>query len=187
MAEEKWEAAIKQLLPLQDDPKLNALPGTSERGSLRLAHAYAFAKQWEPSRRTCETLLKRFPQGAWAREARYGMAWALQNLGQQEPAIQLYREVTQQTVEEVAARAQLQIGLCRLAQKKLPEAASELLVVPYFYDYPALSALALFEAASAFAEMKQVDQASRLWKKVSDEHAATPWGDSAKKKLAELK
>lgn len=187
MAEEKWEAAIKQLLPLQDDTKLNAFPGTSDRGLLRLAHAYAFAKQWEPSRKASETLLQRFPQGPWAREAKYSLAWALQNLGQHEPAINAYREVTQQTVEEVAARAQLQIGLCRLAQKKLPEAVSELLVVPYFYDYPEHSALALFEAASAFTEMKQADQASRLLKKVSTEHASTQWGDSAKKKLAELK
>jgi tetratricopeptide (TPR) repeat protein len=187
MAEEKWDAAIKQLLPLQDDAKLNALPGASDRGLLRLAHAYAFAKQWEPSRKACETLLQRFPQGPWAREAKYGLAWALQNLGQHEPAINTYREVTQQTVEEVAARAQLQIGLCRLAQKKLPEAASELLVVPYFYDYPELSALALFEAATAFTEMKQPDQASRLLQKVSTEHASTQWGASAKQKLAELK
>lgn len=187
MADEKWEAAIKQLLPLQDDAKLNALPGTSDRGLLRLAHAYAFARQWEPSRKACETLLQRFPQGPWAREAKYSLAWALQNLGQHEPAINAYREVTQHTVEEVAARAQLQIGLCRLAQKKLPEAASELLVVPYFYDYPELSALALFEAASAFSEMKQADQATRLLQKVSTEHAGTQWGDSAKKKLAELK
>jgi TolA-binding protein len=81
----------------------------------------------------------------------------------------------------------LQIGLCRLAQKKLPEAASELLVVPYFYDYPELSALALFEAATAFTEMKQPDQASRLLQKVSTEHASTPSGASAKQKLAELK
>ena len=34
----------------------------------------------------------------------------------------------------------MNIGLCRLAQKRYAEACTALLVVPYTYDYPQLSA-----------------------------------------------
>jgi len=63
---------------------------------------------------------------------------------------------------ELAARAQLNVGMCRMAQKRYADAGAALLVVPYTYDYPELNALALLEAARAFSENKQPGQAVRL-------------------------
>ena len=59
------------------------------------------------------------------------------------------------TATEIGAKAQLQIGLCRLEQKRYPEAATALLVVPFTYDYPEWNAVALVEAARTFGELKQ--------------------------------
>ena len=83
----------------------------------------------------------------------------MQNQGRYDDAVNLYTQVAAATATELGAKAQLNIGQCRLAQKRYPEATTALLVVPFTYDYPDLSALALMEAARGFAENKQADQA----------------------------
>ncbi len=60
-------------------------------------------------------------------------------------------------------------------------------MVPFTYDYPDLSALALMEAARGFAENKQADQAARLLERVIHDHPDGEQAEAAKKRLAELK
>jgi tetratricopeptide (TPR) repeat protein len=129
----------------------------------------------------------RFGQSPWIHEARYGIGWACQNLGQFDNAVSAYNQVTGGTLAEIAAKAQLQIGLCRLEQKRYPEAALALLVVPFTYDYPELSAAALCEAARTFVALKQPDQAVRLLERVLHDHGSSPWAAVAKERLAGLK
>ena len=61
------------------------------------------------------------------------------------------------------------------------------LVVPTTYDYPELTAAALFEAAKSYGELKQVDQASKLLERLQREFTGTPWADAAKELHAKLK
>jgi TolA-binding protein len=182
-----YNEAVKRLARFRDEGPLQALPGVSDRAVLRLGHAYEKLKQWEPSRQAHEFVANRFPNGPWALEARYGMGWALQNLGRFDDAVNHYNGVVAGTATELGAKAQLNIGLCRLAQKKYPEATTALLVVPYTYDYPQLSAVALLEAARAFAENKQTDQAVKLLERVVRDHPDTEQAEAAKKRLEELK
>src|SRR5262249_24764245 len=98
-----------------------------------------------------------------------------------------YSPVVAATATELGARAQLQIGLCRLAQKRYPEATSALLIVPFTYDYPELSAVALVEAARAYGEQKQQDQAAKLLQRVIRHHPESKWADVAKERLEALK
>lgn len=81
----------------------------------------------------------------------------------------------------------MNIGLCRLAQKRYPEASTALLVVPYTYDYPHLSALSLVEAARAFTENKQPEKAVKLLERVIRDHADSESAEAARKRLSELK
>ena len=111
---EHWQKAVEYLAPFRDQPPLQNVPGVSDRALLRLGHAYAHLGQWDQSRQTLETLLQRFPQSPWVHEARYGIGWAWQNQKQYDQAVSAYTQVTNATVSEVAAKAQLQIGLCRL-------------------------------------------------------------------------
>jgi TolA-binding protein len=181
--------AIQYLTPFRDQPPLQNLPGISDRALLRLGHAFAQASpaQWDQSRQACEILVQRFPQNPWLHEARYAIGWAWQNQKNYDAAVNAYTQVTAGTAAEVAARAQLQIGLCRLEQKRHAEAANALLVVPFTYDYPELSALALCEASRVFAEMKQPDQAAKLLEKVVKDHGTSRWAEVAKQRLAEMK
>jgi TolA-binding protein len=179
--------AVKRLALFRDRAELQNLPGLTDRALLRLGHALALLKQWEPSRQACEQVVSRFGTGPWANEARYGAAWAWQNLGQLDNAVAGYAPLAAADPTEMAARAQMNIGLCRLAQKRYPEAAAALLVVPFTYDYPDLGALSLVEAARACAENRQEDQAVKLLERVLRDHPGTPQADVARQRLAGLK
>jgi TolA-binding protein len=187
MQAKDWSEAIKRLSIFRDNGQFQNLPGVSDRALLRLGHAYAHIKDWERSRQAHEQSAARFPSSPWAHEARYGAGWALQQMKQYDQAVNVYNQVTSGTVTETAAKAQLQIGLCRLEQKRYAEAASALLVVPFTYDYKEYSAVALLEAARAFTELKQGEQAARLLRRVLRDHPQTPWAEAAQDRLERLK
>ena len=181
------DEAVKRFAVFRDQPPYQNLAGLTDRALLRLGHALEKQKQWEPSRRAHELLVQRFPQSPWALDARYGMGWAHQNQNQLDQAIAQYTQVANGVATELGARAQLNIGLCKLAQKKYAEASSALLVVPFTFDYPQLSALALVEAARAFAENNQKDEAIKLLESVLRDYPDTESAEAAKTRLAELK
>jgi TolA-binding protein len=120
-------------------------------------------------------------------EARFGMGWAQQNAGQFDPAVNSYNAVIANTANELAAKAHLQIGLCRLEQKRYGDAATSLLVVPFTFDYPDLSAAALTEAARALTEDKKPEQAERLLRRVLKDYPNSEWAKVAQKRLEDLK
>jgi cellulose synthase operon protein C len=182
-----WPQAVKRLAVFRDQPPFQNVPGVTDRALLRLGQAYAQLKQWEQSRQAHEQVVNRFGNGHWSNEARYGMGWAWQNQKQYDNAVNAYTQVANATATELGAKAQLQIGLCRLEQKRYPEATTALLVVPFTYDYPELSAAALVEAARAFVELKQQDQAARLLRRVIKDHPDSPWAKVARERLDALK
>jgi TolA-binding protein len=180
-----WTRAIEQWVAFRDQGPLQNLPNLSDRALLRLGHAFAHAGQWDQSRNVMETLLGRFPQSPWRFDARYGIGWALQSQKQHDPAVGIYTQVIRETAGEVAAKAQLQIGLCRRDQKRMPEAALALLVVPFTYDYPEWSAAALYEAARVFNDMQPPDkeQASALLKRLLKDYPESSWAKPAREQL----
>jgi TolA-binding protein len=178
--------AVKRFAAFRDQGPLQNLPSLTDRALLRLGYALGLLKQWEPSRQAYEQVVNRFGGGPWGNEARYGVGWALQNQGQFDNAVNWYAQVTANTVMELAARAQMNIGLCRLAQKRYAEASTALLVVPFTYDYPHLAGLSLVEAARAFSENKQDDQAIRLLERVIRDYPDTEAAGAARKRMAEL-
>jgi tetratricopeptide (TPR) repeat protein len=179
--------AVKHLALFRDQQPYQHLAALSDRALLRLGHALAHLKQWDQSRQAHEQVVSRFGNGPWIHEARYGIGWAWQNQKSYDNAVNAYQQVTAAVATELAAKAQLQIGLCRLEQQRYPEAAAALLVVPFTYDYPELSALALCEAAQTFAEQKQHEQAARLLHRVIRDHPESKWAQVAKERLETLK
>jgi len=179
--------AVKLLAVFRDRPEFQNLPGVTDKALLRLGHALAQLKQWDPSRQAHEQVAGRFPQSPWVHEARYGIGWAHQNQKRYDEAVNVYQQVTSGTATETGAKAQLQIGLCRLEQKRYPEAATALLVVPFTYDYPEWNAVALVEAARTFKELKQNDQAVKLLERVLRDYPESKWAEVAKERLAEIK
>ena len=114
------------------------------------------------------------------------MGLALQNMKRFDEAVNQYGEVTKRTAAEVAARAQFQIGLCRVEQKRPADATKALLAVAYTYDYPEWTAPAWYEAGRALAEEKKQEEAAKLWRRVVQEFPASKWAPLAQQRLAEL-
>jgi tetratricopeptide (TPR) repeat protein len=182
----KPDEAIKLLVKFRDHGPMQNLPGLSDRALLRLGFALGEKKQWDQSRQAYERLAGSFGTSPWVHEARYGIGWAYQNQAQYDNAINVYQQVTAAVATDLAARAQLNIGVCRLLQKRYSDASTALLVVPFTYDYPELSALALVEAARACAENKETTQAVRLLRRVIKDHPDTVHAEAARKRLAAL-
>lgn len=180
------DKAIARFIVFRDKPEFHNVPGVSDRAVLRLGHAYAAAKQWEPSRQAMEVFTQRYGNSPWINDARYGLGWALQNAGQFDPAVNAYNAVIANTASELAAKAHLQIGLCRLEQKRWGDAATSLLVVPFTFDYPELSAAALTEASRALIEDKKPEQAERLLKRVIKDYPQSEWAKVAQTRLEAL-
>jgi len=185
--EKQYDQAIKRLSLFRDNGQYQNIAGLSDRALLRLGHAYAQSNNWDASRQAYERLVGAFGNSPWVDEGRYGMAWAWQQQKNYDQAANVYSQVAGRTATELGAKAQLQIGLCRLEQKRYLDAANALLVVPTTYDYPELSAAALLEAAKAYGELKQRDQANRLLDRLQREFTGTPWAEAAKELQGKLK
>src|SRR5262249_11961563 len=69
---EQPAAAVKHLALFRDQQPFQNVPGVTDRALLRLGHALAYLKQWEPSRQAHEQVVNRFGNGPWVHEARYG-------------------------------------------------------------------------------------------------------------------
>jgi TolA-binding protein len=185
--QQQWNRAIACLRHFHDNHHYAGLAEISDRALLRLGQAQIETKKWDDARRTLEQFVARYPQSPWIQEGRYWLGRVLQHQNQFDQAIQHYTAVTRNTVDEVAARAQLQIGRCRLAQKRYEEAARELTFVYYTYAYPDPVAAALCEAGHAYFEMQKKAEAARLWQRVVAEYGTTRWADLARERLATTK
>jgi TolA-binding protein len=183
----QWDEAVKYLAVFRDQAPFQNVPGLTDRALLRLGYALGKLNDWKASREAYEQVVNRFGNSPWIHEARYGIGWAWQNQKEFDNAVNAYSQVATATATELGARAQLQIGMCRLEQKRYPEATTALLVVPWTYDYPELSAVALCEAARGFSEAKQNEQAVRLLERVIRDHPESKWAEVAKERLEALK
>jgi TolA-binding protein len=179
--------AALRLAMFRDKGELQNISGLSDRALLRLGYALGKASQWDASRQAYEVLTQRFGNSLWIHEARYGIGWARQNQKQYDEAVNAYQQVANAVTTDLAAKAFLQIGLCRLEQKRYADAASALLIVPTTFDFPELNAAALCEAARCYLELKNHEQAERLLQKVIREHAESEWAKVAKERLEALK
>jgi TolA-binding protein len=189
LAAGEFAKAAEKLAPFRDNGELHNVGGVSDRAVLRLGQALAGAKDFDKSRQAFEVFLQRYGNSPLAPDARYGVGWALQNRSKYDEAVASYQQVTAATTAEVAAKAQLGIGHCRLAQKKYMEAAAAFLVVPYTYEaYPELGYAASLEAARAFADGGQPDQAEQTLRKVlKDAPKDSEWAKAAQERLEKLK
>ncbi len=186
ITQKDWGKAIEQLSAFRDQPPLAQLGG-SDRSVMRLAYALAQSSQWDAARATLEAFVQRYPTSRYIEEAYLNLGQAWQNLKQFDNAAANYAETVKRSASVFAAKAQLQIGLCRMEQKNYAEAVKALLVVPYAYDYPELNAPALCEAGRAHAELKQPAEAAKCYQRVVKEYAASDWAKVAQQALAGLK
>ena len=182
-----YAKATTRLAVFRDKGEFQNIAGVSDRALLRLGYALGKAEQWEPSRQAYEILTQRFGNSPSVGEARYGIGWARQKQRQFDEAVNAYNAVVNSTTNELAAKAQLQIGICRMEQKRFAEATSALLIVATTYDFPELTAAALLEASRGYVELKNREQAERLLRRVLRDFPGTEWAKVAQERLDALR
>jgi TolA-binding protein len=159
----------------------------SNPARLRLGEAYASLNRWSESESIFQEYLDRSPEDAQAYQARFGLAWAMENLGRHEQAIAAYRRVIEKHQGPTAARAQFQIGECLFATKKYEDAAAELLKVDILYAYPEWSAAALYEAGRCFEALDKNRDARKQYEVVVEKFKDTRWAKLALDRLAQAR
>jgi tetratricopeptide (TPR) repeat protein len=188
LAQGKADEAIKRWLPFRDQPPLHNVAEVSDRALLRLGHAYGQLRQWEAARQSFELTLQRYGNNnRWAIDARYGLAWALQQLNRLDEAVNHYQQLVQQTQDDRAGKARLQIGEIRARQGRWAEAEKEFQMVYYSYDLPELKFPALLEHARALSQQNKLDAAKTLLERVVQEAPKdSPWATTAHQRLRQL-
>lgn len=182
--EGKFDVAAKKLSAmLAKFPKHEGAPVAL----LKLAEAQAKMDDLAASQRSFASFLEQHPQSEFAYRAQFGVAWALENQKQYEPARAAYRKVIERHNGETAARAQFQIGETFFAEGKFEEAVAELLQVEDVYAYPAWSARALLEAGRAFEQLEQDDQAREQYNVLMEKYKESPEAQLARERLAAMK
>lgn len=185
----KADEAAKKLAIFRDNGAFHNVPGVSDRALLRLGSALTQLKQWDAARQAFETVVNRYGNNSrWAVDARYGVGWALQNAGRYDDAVNAYALVTQATQDDRAARAHLQIGLCRAAQSRWADAGKAFSTVYFGYDLPDLKFPAMLEHARTLLEEKKPDEAVKLIERVlRDAPKDSEWAKAAQERLDKVK
>lgn len=157
------------------------------QASYRAGACAASLKRWPDSQKHYETLLAQFPKFEQAAEAKYGLAWALQNQAKLDQAKPLYQQVTAQTQTETAAKAQFMLGEIEFANKKYEDAIEQYLLAAVGYPFKNWQALARFEIARCFVELKKNDKAIEMLQTLIDQHPDHPKAKDAATLMMQLK
>ncbi|MDG1895385.1 MAG: tetratricopeptide repeat protein [Fuerstiella sp.] len=147
----------------------------------------ASLEDWSSSRRLHEQVLAEFADFEMRPEARYGVAWALQNEGQLDNAIAAYEQVTEESDTETAAKARFMIGECCFAQKKHKNATKHFLKTVFLYNHPEWSAVAYFEAGRCFEVLRDTEQARNCYEQVIEKYPQHTKVKDAQQRLSQLK
>jgi TolA-binding protein len=153
---------------------------------LHLAEAQGLQKQWQASLATLALATKQFADSEHLPEMLCETAWAKQNLGQVDEALNLYEEVTAKSEAEVAARARFMIGEIYFEKKKHAEAIKNFFKAAYGYGYPRWQANAHYEAGRCFEVLGKNDQAIKSYQEVAEKFPDSDKAPLAKARLAAL-
>ena len=143
-------------------------------------------KLWPESQASFQKLINQDPQFTQRAEAKYGIAFALQQQNQLEPAIETYNQVTKETETETAAKARFMIGEIEFGRKQYQNAIEQFLLVTVGYPYESWQALARFETARCFLELGDKVRATKTLHELIEKHANHARSGDAQKMLTDL-
>jgi TolA-binding protein len=132
-------------------------------------------------------LVDQFPDFTQLADAKYGIAYALQQQKQLAAAEQMYEQVAKTTETETAAKARFMIGELKFGNNEYEAAIEQFLTVTVGYPYETWQALARFETARCFRELGDVERAATTLREMIEKHPQHPRVADAEKMLLELK
>ena len=178
---------FQEALPLFEKVASDKVEKYHARALYRAGTCTANLKNWPASQKNFDDLLKQFPKFEQAADARYGLAFAMQNQNQLDQAEKLYEQVTEETENETAAKARFMIGEIDFARKKYEDAIEDFLAVSVGYPYEHWQGMARFETARCFMELGQKDKAIATFQTLLDKQPQHERAADATRLLADLK
>ena len=154
--------------------------------TFRAGQCSAKLENWSTSQAWHQRVLQQFPDFDMRPEARYGLAWALQNQEQYSNAITMYEAVTEETQTETAAKARFMIGECCFAQKQHKAATKHFLKTAFTYNHPEWSPMAWFEAARCFEVLRDTNQARNCYEQLLKKYPGHAKARDARQRLSAL-
>ena len=144
-------------------------------------------KKWPECQKFFEALVREFPQFEESREARYGLAVALQNQGKLTEARDIYQELAKAAEGETAAKARFMLGEVAFGERKYEDAIEQYVVVATGYPYENWQALAQFETGRCFLSLGKRQKAIEAFRAVVEKHPRHAKAADAVRMLEELK
>lgn len=159
---------------------------------IRNAECAAGRRDWQASLKLAEQLDRTLPASPYAPQARYAAAWAKQNLGQLDPALDAYRALADGRTE-IAARARLMEGEVLFEKGQHKDAIKAFFKVAYGFgerNAPAAfhpwQAQATYEAARCFEAVGEPGQAAKLYAELVEWYPDSRQTPAARKRLEAL-
>jgi TolA-binding protein len=136
--------------------------------TMRLAETQALTSQHGEAKTTYASFIKLFPESRWARNARFGLAFATENGGASANAIPEYKKLLDDPkVDLWTVRSRFQTGECLFNLQKYEEAVTEFVNVEINYTkYPAWQAKSVLEIGRVLIAQKKNEQAAERLKDV---------------------
>jgi len=180
---QQWEAAAGHF-----NAALTAAPkgDFASTARLRLADCHLQLQRWPDAVDHFTAFLSDHTEHALVYQARFGLAWSLENQGKTDAALKHYRVVTNTHKGPTAARAQFQIGQCLFAQQQYEAAVGELLKTDILYAYPEWSAAALYEAGRCLERLQRIGAAREQFAAVTRRFGQSKWAAPAQERLTAL-
>jgi TolA-binding protein/predicted negative regulator of RcsB-dependent stress response len=187
------QEAVGPLAAAVKDPGRLSSPALVGLAFVRAAESEAALGRWQQSLSLAERLLGEFPDSPRIEEGRYAAAWAMQNLGRLDEAIEAYRRIADASRTPLAARARLMEGEALFEQKRHGDAVKAFFKVAYGFGeaaappaYHPWQAQATFEAARCFEVLGKPDQAKALYEELAERYPDSQPVPAARRRLAAL-
>jgi TolA-binding protein len=162
-------------------------PEEQAQGLLHAAQSAGRLKQWEKSLDWAAQCVRHFPDLPAASEALFQQGLAQQGLGKNAEALALYQQVIDRAPnEEVAARAQFQIGKLQFDDKQYDAASQSFVKVVYGYSFPRWQAEAAFAAAAVYEAQGKKKEARKAYEDLIRDYPQSDKVAPAKTRADEL-
>ncbi len=146
---------IEEAFPLYAELAKSSSEDHHPRAHYRAGQCATRLKKWADAEKHFAAVVGRFSKFPQHVEARYGLAFALQNQKQFDPARSHYQQVIKDTETETAARARFMLGECDFAQQKFDSAWEHYLEAALGYPYEEWKVQGHYQAARCFLQLKQ--------------------------------
>ena len=162
-------------------------PDAQARALLHAAQSAGRLKQWDKSLDWAAQCVQQFAALPAASEALFQQGWAQQNLGKTAEALALYQQIIARwPTDEMAARAQFQIGQVQFDQKQYAAASQSFVKVVYGYSFPRWQAEAAFASAAVDEAQGKKQEALKAYQDLIRDYPQSDKVAPAKSRVEEL-